>query len=218
VPLPVVAEGEAARAHARIARVDGLRTVTVRGDVDRQFANVEELLGEVNKKYLPGFLRAYPGVELSLEGESAESHETNQSIARAFMLGLMGVFVLLSFQFRSWIESLVVMVTIPLALIGVIWGHLLLTSLTTIAGLTPLMLEKSLQAQFLVPLAASIVFGMLASTVLVLIIIPCMYAILGDFGLTRRRHEAICGEVSASRAVPAEPRSSCNAGPARSSS
>ncbi len=59
----------------------------------------------------------------------------------------------------------------------------LLTSLTTIAGLTPLLLEKSLQAQFLIPLAAAIVFGLLTSTLLVLLVIPALYAVFGDLGL-----------------------------------
>jgi multidrug efflux pump subunit AcrB len=50
----------------------------------------------------------------------------------------------------------------------------LLTSLTTIAGLTPLLFETSLQAQFLIPMATSIAFGLAFATVLVLIVIPCL--------------------------------------------
>ena len=46
----------------------------------------------------------------------------------------------------------------------------LLTSLTTIAGLAPLLLETSLQAQFLIPMATSIAFGLAFSTVLVLVV------------------------------------------------
>ncbi len=61
----------------------------------------------------------------------------------------------------------------------------LLTSVTTIAGLMPLLAEKSLQAQVLIPLAASIVFGLLMSTVLVLVVVPCLYTILADFNLVR---------------------------------
>jgi multidrug efflux pump subunit AcrB len=48
----------------------------------------------------------------------------------------------------------------------------LLTSLTTIAGLTPLLFETSLQAQFLIPMATSISFGLGFSTLLVLFIVP----------------------------------------------
>ena len=50
----------------------------------------------------------------------------------------------------------------------------LLTSLTTIGGLTPLLFERSLQAQFLKPMAITIVFGLLTSTILVLVFIPAL--------------------------------------------
>jgi multidrug efflux pump subunit AcrB len=54
----------------------------------------------------------------------------------------------------------------------------LLTSLTTIAGLTPLLFETSLQAQFLIPMAVSMCFGLLFSTFLVLIVIPVILSMI----------------------------------------
>ena len=63
-----------------------------------------------------------------------------------------------------------------------------ITSLTTIAGLMPLLAERSLQAQVLIPLAVSIVFGLLASTVLVLLVIPSLYVILDELGLSAKVH------------------------------
>ncbi len=63
----------------------------------------------------------------------------------------------------------------------------MLTSLTTIAGLLPLLFERSLQAQIIIPLAVSIAFGIMASTVLVLLVIPCLYSVLADFGLIRQQ-------------------------------
>jgi HAE1 family hydrophobic/amphiphilic exporter-1 len=137
------------------------------------------------------------------------------------------------------LEPIVVIIAIPLAFIGVIWGHMLmgldftmpsmlgfvalagivvndsillvefikirvsegatvhdaaamasydrfravlLTSVTTIAGMIPLLFETSLQAQVLIPLATSIVFGIASSTLLVLFVIPVLYSILEDFG------------------------------------
>ena len=53
----------------------------------------------------------------------------------------------------------------------------LLTSLTTIAGLTPLLFETSLQAQFLIPMATAIAFGLMFSTFLILLVIPAMLSI-----------------------------------------
>jgi multidrug efflux pump subunit AcrB len=63
----------------------------------------------------------------------------------------------------------------------------LLTSLTTIAGLTPLLFETSLQAQFLIPMATSIAFGLAFATVLVLLLVPSLLAIYENSFLGRRR-------------------------------
>jgi multidrug efflux pump subunit AcrB len=54
----------------------------------------------------------------------------------------------------------------------------LLTSLTTIAGLTPLLFETSLQAQFLIPMAVTICFGLAFSTLLVLLVMPAFLSVL----------------------------------------
>jgi multidrug efflux pump subunit AcrB len=56
----------------------------------------------------------------------------------------------------------------------------LLTSLTTIGGLLPLLYEKSLQAQFLLPMAITIVFGLAMTTLLVLFLVPALVGIGDD--------------------------------------
>ena len=255
VPLHSVATVERARGWARIARVNGFRTVTLRGDVDARVSNTRTLMAEMESDIMPQLLSKYPEISYSIEGEIRQATTTQRSIVAAGMVGILGVYVLLSFQFRSYVEPLIVMLAIPFALIGVIWGHFLLgydvsipsifgffslagvvvndsillvlflkmereggtdyeiaagrasrqrfraialTSITTIAGLLPLLLERSLQAQVLIPLAISIVFGLFASTLLVLLVIPCLYAILGDMGLTGGpTHETASTEMEA---------------------
>jgi multidrug efflux pump subunit AcrB len=65
---------------------------------------------------------------------------------------------------------------------------ILLTSVTTFVGLSPLMLEKSMQAQFLIPMAISLAFGVLFATLVTLILVPCAYLILEDLkALVQRR-------------------------------
>jgi multidrug efflux pump subunit AcrB len=64
---------------------------------------------------------------------------------------------------------------------------ILLTSLTTFFGLVPIVLETSLQAQIMIPMAASLAFGILFATVITLFLIPALYLILDDFGRWRRR-------------------------------
>ncbi|MBW2607766.1 MAG: efflux RND transporter permease subunit [Deltaproteobacteria bacterium] len=69
----------------------------------------------------------------------------------------------------------------------------MLTSITTIAGLFPLLLERSFQAQFLIPMAISISFGLLVATLLTLLYVPALYLIIVDiknlFGTWFNREE-----------------------------
>lgn len=57
---------------------------------------------------------------------------------------------------------------------------IVLTSLTTFAGLLPIVLERSLQAQMVIPMAVSLAFGILFATVITLLLIPCLYIVLED--------------------------------------
>ncbi|UCH73085.1 MAG: efflux RND transporter permease subunit [Rhodospirillales bacterium] len=253
VPLSTVAIIESGRGYARIHRINGRRTVSVQGDVDTTKMNVSQILSDTTARFLPQLRDRFPGIEFALEGEAKTGAEGTSSVGRAFAVGVIGIFLLLSFLFRSYAESLIVIVTIPLSLIGVVWGHLLmgldlsmpsmvgfaalsgvvvnnaillvdftkrraatgmsieaaaraaarirfrpvlLTSLTTVLGLLPMLLERSLQAQILVPLVTSLAFGLFAATVLVLFTVPALYAILHDFGLTavaRERDTALAG-------------------------
>ncbi|NKB57940.1 MAG: AcrB/AcrD/AcrF family protein [Alphaproteobacteria bacterium] len=62
----------------------------------------------------------------------------------------------------------------------------ILTSATTMGGLTPLMFERSLQAQFLIPMAITMVFGLMVTTFLVLLVVPALIRIQHDFGTLYR--------------------------------
>jgi multidrug efflux pump subunit AcrB len=66
----------------------------------------------------------------------------------------------------------------------------LLTSLTTFAGLVPLLFEKSTQAQFLIPMAISLGFGILFATLITLFIVPINYLILEDIKDYMRRYKS----------------------------
>ena len=59
---------------------------------------------------------------------------------------------------------------------------IILTSLTTAAGLMPIMLETSLQAQFVIPMAISLSFGIIFATIITLFLIPSLYMLQEDFG------------------------------------
>ncbi|NLE56432.1 MAG: efflux RND transporter permease subunit, partial [Lentisphaerae bacterium] len=238
-PLRSLVTWAEGRGWARIGRFNRQRTVTVIGEIDTRLVNNNELAGLFRQQVMPDLQQRYPGVEVSFAGELTETRFARKSMLKALAMGMVGIFILLSFQFRTYTEPLIVMIAIPFSIIGIIWGHvlmgvpismpsllgfiamagvvvndsillvlflknarqegqalpeaavaasrdrfraILMTSSTTIAGLLPILLERSLQAQILKPLIISTAFGLMASTVLVLFALPCFYVILGDIG------------------------------------
>ncbi len=247
IPLATIATLDFQRNYVRIQRIDGLRTISVFGDVDSTKASSTAIIAQFQREEASKLMVKYPGLRFDFEGQTKDTAETGASMGKGFLLGLFGVFVILSYQFRSYLEPVVVMLAIPLAFIGVVWGHILLghslsmpsllgfvslagivvndsillvqyirhhvdegdsvhdsvvkasrerfravflTSMTTAAGLLPILTETSLQAQVIQPLVISIVFGIFASTLLVLFMIPAAYSVLEDFGLVHK-HEKI---------------------------
>ncbi|MBP6701120.1 MAG: efflux RND transporter permease subunit, partial [Halioglobus sp.] len=72
---------------------------------------------------------------------------------------------------------------------------IILTSMTTFAGLLPLMFNRSVQAQFLVPMAVSLAFGVLFATVVTLLVLPSGYIILEDIQQFFSRKKPVIGET-----------------------
>ena len=73
---------------------------------------------------------------------------------------------------------------------------IVLTALTTFVGLSPLLLNRSVQAQFLVPMACSLAFGVLFATVVTLLVVPAGYLILEDLLTLRLRGKPAPGVTS----------------------
>ncbi|MBW8189679.1 efflux RND transporter permease subunit [Neiella marina] len=61
-----------------------------------------------------------------------------------------------------------------------------LTSITTFAGVLPIMFETSLQARFVIPMAVALGFAVMFATIITLVLVPCLYLILDDFGAMGR--------------------------------
>ena len=72
---------------------------------------------------------------------------------------------------------------------------IILTSVTTFAGLAPLMAERSIQAQFLIPMAASLAFGVAFATLVTLLIVPALYS-LADDGFSILNYKGTAGPRS----------------------
>lgn len=236
-PITELAEIHITRGASEINRVDQLRSVTVSSDLNEQVegANAKKIVADLKSSFMPELKKRYPDIRVRWEGQEEESQESVRSMLRGLGLAMIGMYILLTIQFRSYMQPLLIMMIIPFGCIGAIAGHfilglpvtmfslfglvaltgvvvndsivlidfinqrmesgmplqdavidagrrrfrpVLLTSVTTVAGLTPILLETSLQAQFLIPMATSLSFGIMMSTLLVLILVPSFYCIL----------------------------------------
>jgi multidrug efflux pump subunit AcrB len=230
IPFSSAVNVRTQRGFEALRHAEGLLAVQVSAEVDKAANNANKILADLEAEFLPELAKRY-GLTYSLEGRAADQANTFADMLSGLVLGVMLMYLILSWQFASYGWPLVVMSVIPFGLVGAIFGHLvmgmdltilslfgffglsgivvndsivlvtfykqlrkdgvpirvalieascqrlravLLTSLTTIFGLMPLLFETSLQAQFLIPMATSISFGLMFSTFLVLIALPAL--------------------------------------------
>ncbi|MGD9722536.1 MAG: efflux RND transporter permease subunit [Pirellulales bacterium] len=231
-PITEMADVQVARGYAEINRIDQLRAIAVTADVDESVANAFNIVQDLRTTFMPGLLAKYPGVRVLWEGQQERTTESMESLRIGLVVAMMGMFVLLTVEFRSYVQPLMVLAIIPFGITGAVLGHfvqgmemtmfslfglvaltgvvvndsivlidfinhrvndgmplkvalvdagaqrlrpIFLTSVTTIAGLLPILLEQSLQAQIVIPMATSLCFGLMVATVLVPYLVPTMY-------------------------------------------
>ncbi|HIG40858.1 MAG TPA: efflux RND transporter permease subunit [Gammaproteobacteria bacterium] len=242
VPFTTVADASLGRGFSSIKRSDRRRVVNVTADVDRTQITANEVIADFGDGILESIMQDHPRVSYRLEGQQRQQGEAVSSLIPLFGLALFVIYALLAIPLRSYSQPLIIMSVIPFALVGAIWGHMImksfglisglammsvlgfiaasgvvvnsslvlvhtidarrcagrsihdavldaavsrcrpiiLTSLTTFVGLTPLMLNRSVSAQFLVPMGISLAFGVLFATVVTLLVVPSGYLILQD--------------------------------------
>ena len=238
VPILSVADVEYGPGYAAIKRTNSMRRIAVTAEVDPDKANANTIARELDREYFVQLRNAHPGVHVSLEGEQQSMRESLADLYVGYPLALLGIFIIIATIFRSYIQPIVIMVTVPFGTIGAIFGHMLmgfditmmslfgivalagvvvndaivliecinnfiadgtpffeairkggarrfraifLTTISTVGGLTPLIIEKDFQAQILIPMAISIAAGVAFATLLTLLLIPCLLGILNDF-------------------------------------
>ena len=220
-----------------IRRQDGFREVAVTSDLDSEVISTPEAVARVTAEGLPELANKY-GLRFRFDGRNTERAEAFADMATGATIALVCIYIILAWVFSSWLQPLAVMIMIPFALIGAVFGHyfmgltmtilsmfalialagivvnnsiilvstierrmeeldgdrmgaivsgavdrlrpVILTSVTTICGLSTLMFERSLQAQFLIPMATTIVFGLAITTLLVLFVVPSTLALGED--------------------------------------
>jgi len=237
IPFSQVANVTLAQGYSSIVRVDGSRSITVSGKVNKDVVDPGEVARDVMSNFIPELLERYPDVSSKLQGTSREQSEAMASLAQGFLFALLAIYALMAIPLKSYSQPLIIMSVIPFGLIGAIVGHMILfkavsvlsicgiialsgvvvndslimvdfvnrarkegrslmesvlaagterfraivlTSLTTFMGLMPIVFERSLQAQIVIPMAISLAFGILFATVITLLLVPSLYLVLDD--------------------------------------
>jgi multidrug efflux pump subunit AcrB len=72
---------------------------------------------------------------------------------------------------------------------------ILLTTMTTFVGLLPMLFETSTQAQFVIPMALSLSFGIVFATAITLVLIPCLYRVIYDLRDSKRFTKPVLAEA-----------------------
>jgi len=233
-PLTALADVSVARGDSEINRVNQMRSITITADVDEVIANASDITRDLRTNFLPALFADYPGVDVRWEGQAEQTTESLASLFLGLAIAMFAMYVLLTLEFRSYLQPLLILSIIPFGVIGAIGGHallgrnltlfslfglvaltgvvvndsivlidfinhrirdglplrqalldagrrrfrpVLLTSVTTIAGLLPILTETSSQAQIVIPMATSLSFGLMFATLLVLFLIPVYYSV-----------------------------------------
>ena len=234
--LAEVADTELSRGMNTVKRRDGQRLATIRADVEPSIITPLEVTAIFDKKYKKIFQNdeSYDYMYL---GEKKRSRENFADMKKTAFISLAIIFFILAVLFKTIIDPLVVLFSIPFAIVGVILGHIIfdynlqflsvigllaligivvndslilidflkkqrfagkdkieatieacnvrarpiiLTSVTTFLGISPLIFFATGQTKFLSPMAVSLGFGLLFATILILIVLPCFYLIMDD--------------------------------------
>lgn len=239
IPFYEAVHIEQGRAYSDIKRADGRRVIAISADVDESVANSNRIIEDIREHVIPLLEEKYPGLTYTLQGQQKAQSESLGAMAVGFSVALVAIYAMLAIPFKSYIQPLIVMLSIPFGFVGAIIGHILLgyelsimsifgllaltgvivndalvlvvttnrirkkgssppfesvvraatlrfrpimlTSLTTFFGLSPMIFEPSVQARFLIPMAISLGFGVLFGTFIILLVVPSVYLITEDF-------------------------------------
>ena len=255
VALRDVVDVDRGRAYTTVSRRQSRRIVTVTADVTPR-SETAQVVDSLKAEVLPTLASRYRGLSFDLTGQQQQIGEDMQSLGTGLLVALLAIYALLAVPFRSYVQPLIIMVSIPFGIVGAVIGHMimgytlsvmsmfgivalsgvvvndslvlidfanrrrrtgetahdavrqagvlrfrpiLLTTLTTFGGLTPMILELSMQARFLIPMAISLGFGVLFATLITLMLVPSLYLVLEDI---RRLNPAIRARSRARNGSP----------------
>ena len=123
IPLKDIADFKIDTSLAEIKRFERERAITVSAEIDKKITSSDK----VNRMLVTKFTdveKRYPGYKLDFGGEFQEFKEVFADIGELFLIGVFIMYTILAAQFKSFIQPLIIMFTIPFAFIGSMFGLL----------------------------------------------------------------------------------------------
>lgn len=121
--LSQVADMTLTHGYPTIIRKNGLAMARIQGKIDTSATTSALISAVVKDELAPQIARRFPGIEIGIGGATEAQNESQSSLVKLMLMGLIGVYLVLAFQFRSYSLPVVIMFAIPFALIGTILGH-----------------------------------------------------------------------------------------------
>ncbi len=125
VPLQEAVDMKRGRAYTEIDRRNGRRIITVSADISPP-SEASGIVSTLKAETLPELKRKYAGLDYGFEGHQADLSDSMRSLFMGLMLAMLVIYALLAIPFKSYIQPLIIMVSIPFGIVGAILGHLLL--------------------------------------------------------------------------------------------
>ncbi|MFC1728808.1 efflux RND transporter permease subunit [candidate division KSB1 bacterium] len=132
IPLKDIITYSVEPGYNAINRVDRERAITVTAEIDQMKATTASVNSTIEDENADLSAR-FPGYSIKFGGEFQEMNETLDSLWKLFLFGLFLMYLILGGQFKSFIQPLMIMYTIPFGFIGAVVGLLLVNSPFTIA-------------------------------------------------------------------------------------
>ncbi len=141
-PLGELADTKVARGYSEINRLAQKRSITLTADIDSGSALTSgQITQELERRLAPVLKVEFPAVRVRWEGEQEQTNDSLRSLGLGFIVSLFTMFVLLTIEFRSYLQPLLILTAIPFGAAGAVFGHAILgmpLSLFTMFGVVAL--------------------------------------------------------------------------------
>lgn len=233
-PLNEIATIHPTNASLEVSRINGRRTIRVDADMADPSLSAPAILGDIQANIIPAIQEEYPGVQFFIEGQNREAGLVTDAMKKVAPVIIVLILALIIINFQSFSQTVMVLLSLPFAFVGVVIGHIihgvtmnifsvigmialigilinnmlvlitafndnlkadmtfeealkdavqsrfrpiLLTTLSTVAGLLPMIFMGGLASAFLQPPAIAIAYGLIFGLFITLTLNPAFLVI-----------------------------------------